>query len=302
MIIDFHAHVASAAVLPATFFDSWAENICRRLPAGAREGVRRLLLQLNDDPDCSRLLAEMDLAGIDKAVLLIIDFGYSFPDEAVPLESLYRRHREVAAAHPDRFVVFGGIDPRRGDAGLELFERSVREWKFGGLKLYPPCGYSPSDRALFPYYELCRKYRLPVFTHLGPTASCLSFKHTRPEDVDDAAHAFPDVNFILGHAGVVLHEGAGLLAEYRPNIYLELSGFQTEIRRKGFVHILRRHRQRGTMQKLLFGTDWPIHRLLGGQKEAVEAILRAAHEVQVRPDELERILYGNAAELLGLTL
>jgi uncharacterized protein len=299
MIIDCHAHVAAEGVLPTTFFKGWAENISRNLPSNFGDDLRQVI-QGNDDPDCTKLLAEMDAAGIDKTVLLIIDFGLRFAQEITPLEELYLRHRELLEAHPNRLLVFAGIDPRRGRAGLELFERSLRDWNFRGLKLYPPCGYSPSDLSLFPYYDLCRTYGVPVLTHVGPTASSLSFKHTRPEDVDDAAHAFPEVNFILGHAGVVWYEESGLLAEYRPNIYLDLSGFQAEVRRKNFDEILRRHKQRGLLRKLLFGTDWPIHRFFGNQKTWTAEMRKTVDKGVLTPEELDRILYFNAAELMRI--
>ena len=137
-------------------------------------------------------------------------------------------------------------------------------------------------------------------SHIGPTASCLSFKHTRPEEVDDAAHAFPEVNFILGHAGVVWYEESGLLAEYRPNIYLDLSGFQAEVRRKNFDGILRRHKQRGILRKLLFGTDWPIHRFFGNQKTWIAEMRKSVDKGLLTPEELNRILYFNAAELMRI--
>jgi predicted TIM-barrel fold metal-dependent hydrolase len=150
MIIDCHAHVAAEGMLPTAFFESWTDNLARSLPTGGRDGLRRLFCQLNHDPYCDRLIAEMDAAGIDKTVLLIIDFGLTFSREVMPLELAYQRHRELLERYSDRFLVFGGIDARRGSAALELFERSIREWNFRGLKLYPPCGYSPSDRSLFP--------------------------------------------------------------------------------------------------------------------------------------------------------
>jgi predicted TIM-barrel fold metal-dependent hydrolase len=299
MIIDCHAHLAAEGVLPSAFFDSWAANISSNARAGISDDLRQLIHHLNDDPEGAKLLTEMAAANIEKTVLLIIDFGVAFK-ESTPLETLYLKHRDLLLEYPGKFVVFAGVDPRRGAPGLELFERSLREWKFRGLKLYPPCGYSPSDRSLFPYYELCQQFEVPVLTHVGPTSSCLSFKHTRPEDVDDAAHAFPRVNFILGHAGVTWHEEAGMLAEYRSNIYLDLSGFQTEVRRKHFDCILGRHKQRGTLRKLVFGTDWPIHRFFGNQKYCVEEMQKTVATGLLTTQELDRILHGNASELLGL--
>jgi predicted TIM-barrel fold metal-dependent hydrolase len=92
------------------------------------------------------------------------------------------------------------------------------------------------------------------------------------------------------------------LAEYRPNVYLGLSGFQTEVRRKNFGSILWRHKQRGTTRKLLFGTDWPIHLLFGRQQEWVAEMRKAVDEGILTPEELDQIFFRNAAEVLKLAI
>jgi len=270
MIIDCHTHLASPAALPEVFFEGWRENIRRLLPPGLSERHQDRLAArfgLNPlDPDGDRHVAEMDAAGVGAAVSLIIDFGVAFPEHAPPLAELFAAHRALAESHPGRFAVFAGVDPRRGAAGLELFERSLVEWGFRGLKLYPPCGFSPSDAALDPYYDLCAQHRVPVLTHTGPTSPRLSFQHTRPSDVEAAAHRHPGVDFILGHGAIVHREEAALLAGYRPNVYLDTAGFQALWRRGDWAETLSYFKQRGLLRKLLFGTDWPIHRQYGPLK------------------------------------
>src|SRR5437773_2758306 len=83
------------------------------------------------------------------------------------------------------------------------------------------------------------------------SASSLSFKRSSPLGVDDAALNFPQVNFILGHAGVTLYRQAALMAQYRPNIYLDLSGFQGELYQGQFKKILKHHLSRKVVRKLL---------------------------------------------------
>lgn len=305
MIIDSHAHVALEQVLPVRFFDGWVDNLDRLLPPNApptqRAALSSLFRHLNRDPGCDTLVAEMDRAGIDKTVLLVVDFGFAYPEEFGRLDEIFELHRQIMLRHPGRFIVFAGVDPRRGQAGIDLFERALRDWGFRGFKLYPPCGYSPDARELYPFFELCASYRVPVLSHIGPTSPTLSFKYTRPESIEDAAFHFPSVNFILGHAGVVWRQEATLLAAYRPNIYLDLSGFQPEWRRGELGGILAEHKRNGILRKLLFGTDWPIHRLLGDQKEWVDAFRECARTGVVSEEELEWLFYRNAAEVLGET-
>lgn len=304
MIIDSHAHAAMEEVLPVPFFDGWVDNLERLLPPGAspsqRDALTALFRRMNQDPGCDRLVTEMNEAGIDKTVLLIVDFGYAYPDQFNHLEDVYAIHRDILARHPGRFIVFAGIDPRRGRSGHELLERALTEWGFGGLKLYPPCGYSPDSRELDPLYEICAFHRVPVLSHIGPTSPTLSFKYTRPEYIEDAAFRFPNVNFILGHAGVVWRDEAALLALHRPNVYLDLSGFQSEWRQGRLDAILDEHKRRGLLRKLLFGTDWPIHRIGGGQARWVEAFRDCARRGVIGSDELDWLFFRNAVEALRL--
>ncbi|MET1253937.1 amidohydrolase family protein [Aliikangiella maris] len=301
MIFDCHAHVASNKVLPDRFFDGWVDNIVAAMPGKATDfqiaAIQRMFRELNADHDCSKFVAEMDDAGIDKAILLIIDFGFVYQGEADPIEDIYAIHRDIHKKYPGRFEIFTGVDPRRGREGVDTFEKSVRDWGFKGLKLYPPCGFSPSDERLFDYYEVCSKYNLPVLTHVGPTTPNLSFKHTGPNEIDEAAMRFPKVNFILGHAGTVRFEEAALIAEFRPNVFLDMSGFQTELRRDGFADIMRWHKKRGLIRKLLFGTDWPIHRFYGSQKKWVEAFDDLRDSDVINQQEYESIMYKNTQGL-----
>jgi predicted TIM-barrel fold metal-dependent hydrolase len=303
VIIDSHAHAALEAVLPVRFFDGWVDNLERLLPADAapaqREALTAMFRALNQDPGCDKLVAEMDRAGIDKTVLLIVDFGFAYPEEFERLEDTYCLHRDFMARHPGRFIVFAGIDPRRGTDGLALVEQGLRDWGFRGLKIYPPCGYSPDARMLDPFYDLCAQYRAPVLSHIGPTSPTLSFKFTRPEHIEDAAFRFPGVNFILGHAGVTWRDEAAMLAAFRPNVYLDLSGFQPDYKRGEFDAILAGHKRRGVLRKLLFGTDWPIHRLLGGQAAWVDAFCDCARRGIVSVEELEWLFHRNAVQVFN---
>src|SRR5690349_3041802 len=301
MIIDCHCHLASSKVLPPPFFDGWSRTIQANLPhhldASQASRVSQLLRDLNEDPQSVKLIAEMEAAGIDLAVLLVIDFGVVYKDLPLTIEELHLEHRKLLE-RSRRFVAFSNVDPRRGKEGLELFEKAVTDWGFVGMKVYAPCGYSPSDKRMFPFYEICSQRKLPVLTHVGPSSASLSFKRSNPLGVDDAALNFPKVNFILGHAGVTLYRQAALMAQYRPNIYLDLSGFQGELQQGQFKKILKHHLARKVVSRLLFGTDWPIHRFWGGQAKWVNAIKSYESEGVISQDDLQNIMSNNAKRIL----
>ena len=275
-IIDCHCHIASGEHIPKSFIEGSVANMVAAFSASGVPVTSKKLMDLFDqkmqDPLCDALVAEMSAAGISKSILLIADFTYALKDCVLTIEEMFHKHREVLKRHPGKFEVFGGVDPRWGKDGLVLFERSIVEFGFRGLKLYPPCGYSPSDPALFPFYELCAHHRLPVLLHVGPTSPVLSFATSNPFLIDEAARRFPTVNFILAHGATASTDECAEMCRFRPNVFLDISAFQT-LAQQGMEVALKKTFSRGINHKVLFGTDWPVFRLQGNQSEFVEAVI-----------------------------
>jgi uncharacterized protein len=297
-LIDFHCHIASEMCFPASFRDGVVENMTAALEARgapmARETVTKFFEGTLGDPLCDELVKEMDDAGIEAAVLLLPDFTYALRDATHTIEELIEHHRMVQERHPGRFWVLVGVDPRWGQDGIDLFERAICEFGFDGMKLYPPCGYALSDKALWPYYELCSEYSLPVLSHIGASSPVLNFELAQPIFVDKAARDFPNVDFILAHGSVQYPEECAMLCSHRPNVYLDVSGYETSD-----VAGLNRLFSRGINHKVLFATDWPIFRLQGRQIDFVER-LNSPGAFPESMSSLERQLFlkGNAERLL----
>jgi predicted TIM-barrel fold metal-dependent hydrolase len=298
-VVDSHCHIASLDIIPPSFVAGLVENARLSFQAqGLRispERIESMYLTRFDDPDCDELVAEMDAAGIDHAVLLAADFSYAMPDCRLTVEEALLRHAEVLARHPGRFSVFAGIDHRWGRDGLDLFERSIRDMGFHGLKLYPPCGFSPSDPALYPFYEIAAAWRIPVLAHIGGTCPQLAFDTATPVLLDQAARDFPGVDFILAHGSVSYVEECAMLAGFRPNVYIDVSGFQT-----AKLDQLRQLFGRNFMHKVLFGSDWPFFRLQGDQKDCLNMILQEGGPIEeLRPHEERAFLGETVLRLLA---
>ncbi len=218
------------------------------------------------------------------------------------IEEMAEEHHQIRLRHPGRFHVFMGVDPYRGRESLDLFERAVTSYGFDGLKLYPPCGYSPSDERLFPYYEVCRAYRLPVLLHTGPTSPVLSFEYSSPLCIERAAAQFADVNFILAHGGVNHVHEAALLCAYRPNVFLDFSGFTSALHPGGWREQLKQLFRLDINHQVIFGTDWPLSRLAGTHKDLLEVLLGSAGPLAERHEhEIDAIMHGNIERLLKHT-
>lgn len=277
-IVDAHCHVASTRFIPRAFYEGLCRNVAARLAAtGVKKSLADLLdmyVKLSQDHEADTLVAEMDSAGIAQAVLLLPDFSYVMKSD-LTIAEMHAEHHAILKRHAGRFFVFGGVDPRWGADGLALFERSIADYGFKGLKLYPPCGYSPSDRMLYPYYEICRARRLPVLMHIGPTSPALEFSYAHPSLLDRAAIDFPDVDFILAHGAVNHVEACTSLCAYRPNVYLDISAFLGSMHPGGWQAALAELFKMNLNHKILFGTDWPVFRYSGGHKKVMD-LFRAA--------------------------
>ena len=302
-IIDGHVHVPSTRFLPKSLIAASVNNMAvvleaNGLPRKESAILDTYLAQLQDH-QCDQFVADMDSAGVDQAMLLLPDFTFVLKDSELDIAEMIRQHAEILKRHPGRFFYMCGVDPGWGAEGLAIFERAVREQGCSGLKLYPPCGYGPSDKRLYPYYEICRSYGLPVLLHTGPTAPLLTFNYSDPNLIDDAARQFPDVSFILAHGGVNNVEASCLLGAYRPNVYLDFSGYAASVDSEGSEGSLRHLFARKLNHKLIFGTDWPIFKLRGSYKELVAEVVGddgPAEEMSERDSAL--VLGGNVRRLI----
>jgi predicted TIM-barrel fold metal-dependent hydrolase len=264
---------------------------------GDTDKITRMLISQYDDHDGDKLIAKMDEAGISRTVLLAPDFSYVFEAEFSYAE-VADQHARVRARHPGRFHVFLGVDPRWGKDGYDFFEHAVRTYGFEGLKLYPPCGYSPSDEVLFPLYEICAAHGLPVLLHTGPTSPTLAFEPARPWLIDAAARRFPSVNFILAHGGVNFTEEAKLMCHYRPNVYLDFSGFPAATVPGGWRNHLAQLMDQGISHKIIFGTDWPVFSMKDDLAAMVDGLLADDGPFQGQPASTVRSVMAGTIQSL----
>ena len=303
MIYDGHCHVASTDFIPEAFIGDVVAGMSRRLAAASAGPTPQRLhddyVAHHQDHHADRLVAEMDAAGVARAVLMVPDFSLVMPTR-LDLAEMARRHYDIQRRHPGRFWVYLGADPRRGPEGADAFADLLDEYGFDGFKLYPPCGFSPSDRIVYSYYEVCRSRSLPVFVHTGPTAHSLTFTSAEALLIDQAARDFPDVTFVLGHGAVTDVEVTSYLAAYRPNIYLDTGGFAASPLPGGWPSHLNRLFRMGINHKIIFGTDWPLNQLTGGLPRLLGEILEGDEVLAGVPRrDRDLILGGNLLRVLG---
>jgi predicted TIM-barrel fold metal-dependent hydrolase len=188
-IVNCHIHTFTEAHTPDRYLP-WPVQDLVRLP-----GVRRIFSWLARifDPDRSTRLGryaqivEISYKKTQREVFEIVRGFY--PERTrfvvlpmdmtkmnagrvrVGIDEQHRKLEEVCAAYPSGLIVpFAAVDPRHDgivERTIELIERHG----FRGLKLYPPTGYHPFDRRLWPLYEYAEEHSIPVLTHCSPPAA-----------------------------------------------------------------------------------------------------------------------------------
>lgn len=271
-IIDAHVNLASIRFIPKRFIEDTASNMHHRVSAMGqnvpKERIASMMLAQYQDHRAEMLVTEMSNCGITRAALLAPDFSFVAECE-IPYEDVIKKHYEISQQYPDKFILFAGADPRSGQQGIDLFHKAVHEYGFAGLKLYPPAGYSPSDKSLYPYYEICAAEGLPVISHTGPGWHSLDFSLGHPMHIDKASRDFPVVNFILGHGGVSYVDDSSYLCMYRENVYMDISGFAAVNSADGWQAHLNRLFKTGVNHKIVFGTSWPASRMSISLKQMI---------------------------------
>lgn len=306
-LIDAHTHLYSAEMAPPYWYEAMAEYgaaISRR----SREEVLATIERDWFDPDGDRLVADMDAAGIERSAIHLLDLGlYGGTDDNVSLERRYALYAAAVARHPDRLVFFGGVDPRRPDA-VRLIRRAHAEWAMAAVKIWPPAGFYPNEPACYRVYAACAELGIPVLIHTGQEIGPLRSECTRPIYCDQPANDFPELTFVLAHAGMAWWREAAEIAWHHPNVYVDIAYWQSKYLRspEGFAHDLRGLITTAGKRRVIFGTDWPALRKVAKVEPArwVETLRGLVDEpvggAEFERDEIELLLGGNAETALGL--
>jgi predicted TIM-barrel fold metal-dependent hydrolase len=136
----------------------------------------------------------------------------------------------MAEKYPDKFILNGAFDPRDGEAGIEQLERDAERYHLKGVKLYTAewrgasKGWSLKDPWTYRYLEKCQELGIRnIHVHKGPTVWPLNRDAFDVSDVDEAATAFPDLNFVIEHLGLPRLEDFCWIAVQDKNVYGGLS-------------------------------------------------------------------------------
>ncbi len=314
MIVDSHVHIWADGWRPRWNQAHTLTNVARARGISADEAMR--FVEKTWDPDGSGLIAEMDLIGLDKALVFRVDYGAVVPgeDSRVPIEEQNRLTSEVAKAHPDRLAWCASVDPRRPNAA-RFVKKAVTEWCARGLKLYCAGGYYPNDRLVYPIYEILQEHGVPVMYHVGPVATApMLSKYAHPLHLEEVSLDFPELTIHAGHGGVGHSRGSFgwyqdmmAMGELHRNIVIDTALWQGMARRDPlrFYRYLRNAVDVLGAERVMYATDWtnpasPSNGWYLKMYQEVPEEVRAAG-IDFSDEEKRLILGDNAARVYGLT-
>jgi len=297
-VIDVHAHWWPGVefVHQRSFWPLFIRHLTGNFFQGLGFEISEAALEQQFfDPQGIRLLANMDAAGIERTVLLPLDWGLTYGEAEVDIIAQNRAHVELAAKYPGRIVPFFGIDPSRQE-GDRHFRTAVRDWGVKGLKLYPPCGFYPWDERCTPYYRVCLEYGLPVIFH-GSPSPMTKVAYSHPQEFAKLAQQLPELRIVIAHAGGLDWLSAALeAAREHENIFLDLSGWQAVASRDQYGDRLQKlFKITKRFDQIMFGTDNPIFNGILSAADMVTAV----RESTLPSEQKALLLGGTAARLLS---
>jgi predicted TIM-barrel fold metal-dependent hydrolase len=196
------------------------------------------------------LLAEMDRARVERAVLLPIVFDLPFGDH---VERTWLEGVEATGAG-DRLSVGTSAHLEHEDRIERLEQAAARGARV--VKMHPTVqAFYPDDPRAMEIYAAAERLGLVIFFHGGRAGVEPEGRqrYAMPRHYEAALADFPGLPFVIGHAGA--RDGAAMqeLALRYENTWLGIHG-------QSLTHLDEMIRRTGG-ERLLFGTDWPWYHL-----------------------------------------
>jgi len=270
-IWDSHIHLFPDKLLRAIW--KWFAAAGWRIPYSGR------------DPET--LYRTLEESGAERAFLL--PYAHK-PDISHDLNLWVR---DFCRDHP-RLVPFACVHP--GDADIRsVLETALDAWEFSGIKLQLAVMRIPADDpSLFPVYRAAALRNKPVVVHAGtapyqphhPEYASLGLTRLR-----SVLHAFPGLRLVIPHLGLYELEEAVSLLRSHPGVYLDTSWAlghpDLALDPQRLRKIFQAHPDR-----ILYGSDFPLI------ERSPLAGLQALRDLELPPEDLERIQWANAARLM----
>ena len=337
-ILDVQVHYVGAQYDPSNAEANRQGAVSKGALLGLRKSARRLNPALGADRGT---LADLSWENFVKEVFLDSETAIAlistppgpYPQEAVvpPKEMTHIRDEINRVTQSRRMLAHGLVTPQLGQADLDFMDQQASTLKVDAWKGYTGAAPKGFDRGWFvddekiayPMLERARKLGVKrVCLHKGlPLGPVADYNH--PRDLIKAAKDFPDIDFLVYHAGLLTvpsSTGADVpwtsefcrMKKAEPgikNIYMELGstfGQLVTTNPRACAHVLGQLIDAFGADHVLWGTDsiwygspqWQIDAFR--RFEIPDALLEKEKYAPLSRTVKEQIFGLNAARLFGI--
>jgi predicted TIM-barrel fold metal-dependent hydrolase len=217
-IFDVQLHYVSANYDPTNAEASRRGAVSKGALLGLRRGSRRLNPKLESDRGTMADLAWENMVkevflDSETAIGLISTPPGPYPQEAVvpPREMAHIRDEINRVTQSRRMLAHGLVSPQLGQADLDFMDQQAATLKVDAWKAYTGAAakgfehgwFLDDEKIAYPMLERARKTGVRRFcVHKGlPLGPVADYNH--PRDLIKAAKDFPDIDFLVYHAGLL---------------------------------------------------------------------------------------------------
>ena len=241
------------------------------------------------------------------------DYAEAFADVEVSAAFTIARNRtEVDPALNDAVAAFVADAPTRRigflsihpevDGALDELERAHSDLGLKGIKLGPNYQvFDPLGDAALSVYELAARRGLPILFHQGASpVQDAPLRYAHPLLMDEIAIRFPALRVVMAHLGHPWQRETIVTIRKHPHVYADVSALF--YRPWSFYEGLRLATEWGALDKLLFGSDFPI----ATPAETAAGLRRVNEPIEgtrlppVPLDKIEELIERDPLPLLGL--
>lgn len=220
------------------------------------------------------LLAQMDAAGVEKAILSV--------DAERPLEGTLA----FCEAKPERFSLAVNVNPTRHMKGCWALEDLVRSHPVAMARVVPFLyDLAPNHRSYYPLYAKCIELDLPISINTGIPGPPMPGECQHPMHLDRVCLDFPRLKLCMAHGADPWWDVAiRLMLKYK-NLYLMTSAYLPKYFPDELIHFMNTRGQ----DKILYASDHPVL--------SMGRCIPEAQKLDLREGVLDKFLYANAERL-----
>ena len=226
----------------------------------------------NQDP--AKLVAEMDAAGVERAIISIDPYDTS------------AHALTFAEKYPDRFFYQVGMKPTGSMREVSNMAALAKNHQVVSVRITPfVTGLPPSHANYFPTYVRCIDLDLPLLINTGVPGPIAPAACQDPLILDAICLQFPDLKICMSHGAHPWWELAIRLMQKHVNLYLLTTAYLPKYLPPELLHYMN---TRGR-HKILYGSDHPYLNF--------NRTIASAQELDLREGVLDCYLYENALKL-----